>query len=104
MTPSTARRARSQSLRQGILDCGNTVSYQGSTVRVRLHKVANLRTGNTNDRLYVEVSCAAAQLATGATSDDPAAGGSKWHKQPGVIQPAYEKATADATSCTPVVY
>lgn len=48
------------------LDCGATASYKGSTVRVRVRKVTNLRTGNTNDRLYEEVSCASANAATGA--------------------------------------
>jgi hypothetical protein len=28
--------------------------------------------------------------------------GSDWHAQPGIIQPAYEKATASATTCTKV--
>jgi hypothetical protein len=29
---------------------------------------------------------------------------SNWHAQPGVIQPAYEKASAGATACTKVHY
>lgn len=48
------------------LDCGATATYKGSTVRVRVRKVTNLRTGDSNDRLYEEVSCAAANAVTGA--------------------------------------
>lgn len=46
------------------LDCGATATYKGSTVRVRVRKVTNLRTGNSNDRIYEEVSCAAANAVT----------------------------------------
>lgn len=48
------------------LDCGSTAAYKGSTVRVRVRKVTNLRTGDTNDRVYEEVSCASANVVTGA--------------------------------------
>ena len=30
--------------------------------------------------------------------------GNKWHAQPGIIQPAYEKASAGATTCTPKIW
>ena len=46
------------------LDCGATATYKGSTVRVRVRKVTNLLTGNFNDRVYEEVSCATAIAAT----------------------------------------
>jgi hypothetical protein len=45
------------------LDCGATATYKGATVRVRVRKVTNLTTGNTNDRIYEEVSCATATSA-----------------------------------------
>lgn len=50
------------------LDCGNSVVYKGAKVRVRVRKVTNVSTGNSNDRGYEEVSCeeaAAAQTASG---------------------------------------
>jgi hypothetical protein len=46
------------------LDCGATATYKGATVRVRVRKVTNLRTGNSNDRIYEEVSCANANDVT----------------------------------------
>lgn len=46
------------------LDCGASATYKGATVRVRVRKVTNLRTGNFNDRLYEEVSCATANAVT----------------------------------------
>ncbi len=42
-------------------DCGKTATFKGGTVRVRVRKVTNLQTGNTNDRGYEEISCAAAR-------------------------------------------
>lgn len=45
------------------LDCGKIATFKGGTVRVRVRKVTNLLTGNTNDRGYEEISCAAAQNA-----------------------------------------
>jgi len=48
------------------LDCGNFVTYKGANVRVRVRKVTNVNTGNSNDRGYEEVSCdKAAQATTG---------------------------------------
>lgn len=46
------------------LDCGNSVTYKGAAVRVRVRKVTNISTGNTNDRGYEEVSCEQALAAT----------------------------------------
>jgi hypothetical protein len=54
------------------LDCGATATYKGATVRVRVRKVTNLQTGDSNDRLYEEVSCAVANAATGASGSWPA--------------------------------
>lgn len=64
------------------LDCGATTTYKGATVRVRVRKVTNLRTGNTNDRLYEEVSCATASDATKGTltrASDTAATANGWY-------------------------
>lgn len=64
------------------LDCGATATYKGSTVRVRVRKVTNLRTGNSNDRIYEEVSCASARDVTGGSqtrSSDVARTPNNWY-------------------------
>ena len=51
------------------MNCGSFVKYKGEKVRVRVRKVTNLQTSDSNDRVYQEVSCAAASAVTGANSD-----------------------------------
>ena len=63
------------------LDCGATANYRGATVRVRVRKVTNLRTGNFNDRIYEEVSCASANAVTNGnamTGNGPTSTGWSW--------------------------
>lgn len=60
------------------LDCGKSVTYKGSTVRVRVRKVTNTTsTFNTNERGYEEVSCDAAKAATGVASNGTLLTGNK---------------------------
>jgi hypothetical protein len=64
-------------------DCGRvTDTYKGATVRVRVRKVTNLGTGDSNDRLYEEVSCDTANAATAGNltrSSDAAATTTGWY-------------------------
>jgi len=50
------------------LNCGNFVTYKGANVRVRVRKVTNVNTGNSNDRGYEEVSCETAAQAMTSSS------------------------------------